>query len=221
VIYRRRGLSPERWSLPLDEPAVLSGAFVLDTGRGRRETLTFGPADRCRYQFADQRLTLTSGTVTRRFLAQLWFTPEGWRLRLECADDDRPRPANDLADLSPIFRAAVEYRRPLDLLPASDLVGPYQYAFDDVTVRLQLLEDGQGRYVVGQEVMPLTWTLQDAVLTLQMSDDLGPLSTRRLWAQRVPGGLVLVPFGDRAAAPDQLLGQLPPVTTAFAFWIEG
>ncbi len=90
VIYRRRGLSPERWSLPLDEPAVLSGAFVLDTGRGRRETLTFGPADRCRYQFADQRLTLTSGTVTRRFLAQLWFTPEGWRLRLERADDDRP-----------------------------------------------------------------------------------------------------------------------------------
>jgi hypothetical protein len=69
--------------------------------------------------------------------------------------------------------------------------------------------------------MPITWSLQDAMLTLQMSDELGPLSTRRVWVQRVPGGLVLVPVEDRGAAPDELLGRLPPVNAAFAYWTEG
>jgi len=233
VVYRRRGLEPKRWSIPLTANTMITGSFVHDTGRGRRETLTFGPLDACRYQgpgtvAADARyrieagrLILTAGLVTRRLHAELWFTPDGWRLRLERAADDVPRPANDLADLSPIFRTAVEYRRPLDIPRPTDLLGRYRYDFDDATVRLVLLDAGQGRYIVGQDIMPITWSLQDAMLTLQMSDELGPLSTRRVWVQRVPGGLVLVPVEDRGAAPDELLGRLPPVNAAFAYWTEG
>lgn len=233
VVYRRRGQEADRWELPLTEQTLLSGRFTLDTGRGRRESLTFGPRDHCRYEgpgtvaadaayrFEDGRLILTGGPVTRHFGATLWFTPDGWRLRLERAADDHPLPASDLADVSPIFRPAVEYRRALDRPQPADLLGRYQYAFDDVTVRLVMLEQGQARYIVGQEVMPLIWSLQDAVLTLQVVDDLGPVSTRRFWAQRVPGGLVVIPFEDRGAAPDDLLGQLPPRGTPFAYWTEG
>ena len=230
VTYRRRGQEAESWSLPLDDDAVLLGSYTLDSTPGRRETLTFAPAGQIRYEgpgdvasegsyaVADGLVVLEREPVKRALQAELWFAVDGWHLRLARAPEDHPVPANDLADLSPIFRTKVEYRRPLDVPVSNDLLGRYTIVQDGVTHRLTLLADGQARYAMDQDVMPLTWDLRGPVMTLTLSDELGPLSTRQLLVQRLAGGLVLLPAEDRATSPDPLLGPLPPIGQPYAYW---
>ncbi|NUQ00109.1 MAG: hypothetical protein HUU35_09680 [Armatimonadetes bacterium] len=224
--WQRRGALTHNGKVPIESAADLLGTFVYRGAPGREEQLVLLPDGAFRYRgpdelaadgswaLTDEVLELSDGLVTRRLTPVLRFDAGAWRLDLTRHESEATEPASDLADLPPAYHTMASYTRASPPLPA-DFTGRYEITVAGVRHRLLFTPGGQLRYVRGTQIVPGEYQVDGSILTIALRDAEGEVERRRLLAELLPDGLLLVRLPDQHLAVD-LLAELPPVSGAVA-----
>lgn len=234
VVFRRRGTEHDEELIQLHSAADLVGSWQRSPVPLRTETLELtvdrqfhyrGPAGLSadgEYVLTEDRLSLTTGLVTRRLTVGLALDQTGWTLRLTLDPAEDARPLNDLYDLAPRFSPSVVWTRPLQELTLAELTGRYSYTTGEGAQRLMLLGGGQGRFARGDSfLVDLTYHLEGTKLVLLAEPRPGDREVRRFIVQPLFDGLVLARDENDRPRPGGLLEQLPPTTSAYARYQGG
>ncbi len=229
AVYTRRGMTELAWELSIEQSGDLIGRYRSQPVPQREESLELrlggqfvyqGPGGlraAGRYNLEEGLLVLRDGAVERRLIARVTITSQAWVLSLTRDESDLPPYLNDLADMAPRLRRAARFERPLLVPTEDDLLGSFRTIDELGEHRLVFAPNGQLR--VGSlpgEVMPGTWSLDGALLRIDVVDDRGIVEVRRFVVQPIPGGLLLVRDDRDEPLRGELLRFLPPLTEPYA-----